>query len=184
MWMWHSVICVLVFFCCNQSVCKLQAPGGSGGFMGCVRDLTLNEAPVEIPAYSQGTVPCFQNTLQPGAYFSGQGGHMAIGSSHWPPFMLCLLVWALPVLTDSSASPPYRWLFGSGRGSRDPTGSSTRLWLWIAAACWDITWPAPDFGPQAGRGQGVCNLFNRNTAKKYCEGRWITKSEHNVCLCV
>lgn len=57
---------------------KLQAPG-SGGFVGCVRDLTLNEAPAGSPAHSQGAVPCFQNPLQPGAYFSGQGGHVAIG---------------------------------------------------------------------------------------------------------
>lgn len=31
---------------------------------------------------------------------------MAIGSSHRSPVMLCLLVWVLPVLTDSTASPP------------------------------------------------------------------------------
>ncbi|KAM7405319.1 hypothetical protein PAMP_012591 [Pampus punctatissimus] len=54
---------------------------GSGGFVGCVRDLTLNEAPAGSPAHSQGTVPCFQNPLQPGAYFSGQGGHIAIDES-------------------------------------------------------------------------------------------------------
>ncbi|KAM6929230.1 laminin subunit alpha-5 [Lycodopsis pacificus] len=59
---------------------SLTAPG-SGGFVGCVRDLTLNEARAESPAHSQGTVPCFQSSLQPGAYFSGQGGHMAIDES-------------------------------------------------------------------------------------------------------
>ncbi|XP_031700147.1 laminin subunit alpha-5 isoform X2 [Anarrhichthys ocellatus] len=59
---------------------SLTAPG-SGGFVGCVRDLTLNEARAESPAHSQGTVPCFQSPLQPGAYFSGQGGHMAIDES-------------------------------------------------------------------------------------------------------
>lgn len=64
---------VSVLFCYN-----LQAPG-SGGFVGCVRDLRLNEAPAGSPAHSQGTVPCFQDPLQPGAYFSGQGGNMAIG---------------------------------------------------------------------------------------------------------
>uniref|UniRef100_A0A8D3ECX5 Laminin subunit alpha 3 n=1 Tax=Scophthalmus maximus TaxID=52904 RepID=A0A8D3ECX5_SCOMX len=53
---------------------------GSGGFTGCVKDLTLNEVPAGSPAHSQGTVPCFLNPLQPGAYFSGQGGHIAIGS--------------------------------------------------------------------------------------------------------
>nr|XP_033943330.1 laminin subunit alpha-5 isoform X2 [Pseudochaenichthys georgianus] len=54
---------------------------GSGGFVGCVRDLTLNEAPAGNPTYSEGTVPCFQDTLQPGAYFSGQGGHILIDES-------------------------------------------------------------------------------------------------------
>lgn len=62
-----------VLICSN-----LQAPG-SGGFVGCVRDLTLNEAPAGSPDHSQGTVPCFQNALQPGAYFSGKGGHIVIG---------------------------------------------------------------------------------------------------------
>ncbi|KAL7397953.1 hypothetical protein ABVT39_002224 [Epinephelus coioides] len=58
----------------------LTAPG-SGGFVGCVRDLRLNEAPAGSPTHSQGTVPCFQDPLQPGAYFSGQGGHIAIDES-------------------------------------------------------------------------------------------------------
>uniref|UniRef100_A0A8C9YW11 Laminin, alpha 5 n=1 Tax=Sander lucioperca TaxID=283035 RepID=A0A8C9YW11_SANLU len=63
-----------------------HAPG-SGGFIGCVRDLTLNQAPAGSPAHSKGTVPCFQNPLQPGAYFSGQGGHIAIGTyPHSSPF--------------------------------------------------------------------------------------------------
>lgn len=55
-----------------------QAPG-SGGFVGCVKDLKLNEALAGRPTHSQGTVPCFQQQLQPGAYFSGLGGHIAIG---------------------------------------------------------------------------------------------------------
>ncbi|XP_035512224.1 laminin subunit alpha-5 [Morone saxatilis] len=59
---------------------SLTAPG-SGGFVGCVRALTLNEAPAASPAHSQGTVPCFQNPLQPGAYFSGHGGRIAIDES-------------------------------------------------------------------------------------------------------
>ncbi|XP_042337060.1 laminin subunit alpha-4-like, partial [Plectropomus leopardus] len=58
----------------------LTAPG-SGGFVGCVRDLKLNEAPAGSPAHSQGAVPCFLNPLQPGVYFSGQGGHIAIDES-------------------------------------------------------------------------------------------------------
>ncbi|TKS76509.1 Laminin subunit alpha-4 [Collichthys lucidus] len=59
---------------------SLTVPG-SGGFVGCVRDLTLNEAPAGNPAHSQGAVPCFQNPLQPGAYFSGQGGRVTIDES-------------------------------------------------------------------------------------------------------
>lgn len=74
--------------------------------MGCVRDLKLNEITAGNPAYSQGTVPCFQTSLQPGVYFSGQGGHMAIGSYQQPPVLLCLLVWVLDVLTESPASLP------------------------------------------------------------------------------
>ncbi|XP_058499238.1 laminin subunit alpha-5 isoform X1 [Solea solea] len=58
----------------------LKAPGSSG-FIGCVKDLKLNEAPAGSPSHSQGTVPCFQNPLQPGVYFSGQGGHIAIDES-------------------------------------------------------------------------------------------------------
>ncbi|KAM3872260.1 laminin subunit alpha-5 [Diretmus argenteus] len=58
----------------------LTAPG-SGGFVGCVRDLKLNEAPAGSPSHSQGAVPCFQHPLQPGAYFSSQGGHIAIDES-------------------------------------------------------------------------------------------------------
>ncbi|CAJ1084378.1 laminin subunit alpha-5 isoform X1 [Xyrichtys novacula] len=57
---------------------SLTAPAG---FVGCVKDLTLNEAPAGNPADSQGTVPCFLSPLQPGAYFSGQGGHMTIDES-------------------------------------------------------------------------------------------------------
>ncbi|XP_070695085.1 laminin subunit alpha-5 [Pempheris klunzingeri] len=59
---------------------SLMAPG-SGGFVGCVKDLMLGEAPAGSPAHSQGAVPCFQDPLQPGAYFSGQGGHIAIDES-------------------------------------------------------------------------------------------------------
>ncbi|KAK5624087.1 hypothetical protein CRENBAI_015003 [Crenichthys baileyi] len=56
-------------------------PAGCGGFIGCFRDLKLNAVPAGNPAYSQGAVPCFQNPLQPGAYFSGQGGHMETDDS-------------------------------------------------------------------------------------------------------
>lgn len=40
----------------------------------------LNGAPAGNPTHSQGAVPCFQDPLQPGIYFPGQGGHMATGA--------------------------------------------------------------------------------------------------------
>ncbi|XP_029690196.1 laminin subunit alpha-5 isoform X2 [Takifugu rubripes] len=58
----------------------LKVPG-SGGFIGCIRDLLLNQAPAERATHSQGTVPCFQGPLLPGAYFPGLGGHMIIDQS-------------------------------------------------------------------------------------------------------
>ncbi|XP_024119648.2 laminin subunit alpha-5 isoform X2 [Oryzias melastigma] len=60
-----------------RSVKDLDSPG----FAGCVRDLRLNNAHIGKPAYSQGTLPCFQNLLQPGVYFSGGGGHVKIDES-------------------------------------------------------------------------------------------------------
>uniref|UniRef100_A0A8K9UV88 Laminin subunit alpha-5 n=1 Tax=Oncorhynchus mykiss TaxID=8022 RepID=A0A8K9UV88_ONCMY len=53
-------------------------PSAVARFVGCVRDLELNEESIDNPSTSLGVVPCFQTTLQPGAYFSSQGGHMAI----------------------------------------------------------------------------------------------------------
>uniref|UniRef100_A0A7N6B1R5 Laminin subunit alpha-5 n=1 Tax=Anabas testudineus TaxID=64144 RepID=A0A7N6B1R5_ANATE len=76
---WHTVR--------PSHMTKIPAQKCSAGFVGCVRDLMLNEAPVGNPAYSQGTVPCFQKLLQPAAYFSGQGGHMAIGSYPQSPLL-------------------------------------------------------------------------------------------------
>ncbi|CAN9515277.1 unnamed protein product [Ophioblennius macclurei] len=59
---------------------SLTVPG-SRGFAGCVRDLTLNGAPVGRPSHSQGAVPCFLEPLQPGAYFPGEGGHLVLDES-------------------------------------------------------------------------------------------------------
>ncbi|XP_061621466.1 laminin subunit alpha-5 isoform X2 [Phyllopteryx taeniolatus] len=53
-----------------------QSP--TSGFVGCVRDLTLNGIPAGIPARSQGVVPCFQKPLLPGAFFTGEGGHVVL----------------------------------------------------------------------------------------------------------
>ncbi|XP_046895467.1 laminin subunit alpha-4-like [Hypomesus transpacificus] len=53
----------------------------SSGFVGCVRDLTLNEQAAGSPQHSQGVGPCFLSSLEPGAYYPGQGGHLAIDES-------------------------------------------------------------------------------------------------------
>ncbi|KAJ8370727.1 hypothetical protein SKAU_G00107550 [Synaphobranchus kaupii] len=49
-----------------------------GGFAGCIRDVRLNEEPLGSPSQALGVVPCFQDGLQPGVYFSSQGGHLSI----------------------------------------------------------------------------------------------------------
>uniref|UniRef100_A0A671KQZ1 Laminin subunit alpha-5 n=1 Tax=Sinocyclocheilus anshuiensis TaxID=1608454 RepID=A0A671KQZ1_9TELE len=51
------------------------------GFVGCVRDLKLNEVPAQSPSHSVGVTPCYQQPLQPGVYFSSQGGYLAIDES-------------------------------------------------------------------------------------------------------
>ncbi|CAL8370062.1 unnamed protein product [Lota lota] len=58
----------------------LLAPGG-GGMVGCIRELKLNEVPAGTPSHSQGAAPCFLSLLHPGAYFSREGGHIAIDDS-------------------------------------------------------------------------------------------------------
>ncbi|CAL8253378.1 unnamed protein product [Arctogadus glacialis] len=58
----------------------LLAPG-AGGMVGCVRGLKLNEVPAGTPSHSQGAAPCFLSLLHPGAYFSREGGHIAIDDS-------------------------------------------------------------------------------------------------------
>uniref|UniRef100_A0AAQ6AMH3 Laminin subunit alpha-5 n=1 Tax=Amphiprion ocellaris TaxID=80972 RepID=A0AAQ6AMH3_AMPOC len=89
---WHTVrshaqirsacsLCACMGFLLQWCNGSLPRAPGTGGFIGCVKDLTLNDAPAGSPTHSQGTVPCFQNPLYPGAYFSGQGGHIAIDES-------------------------------------------------------------------------------------------------------
>ncbi|XP_018593227.2 laminin subunit alpha-5 isoform X1 [Scleropages formosus] len=51
---------------------------GPGGFVGCIRDVKLNEEPLQTPSHSLGVVPCFREDLQPGVYFSNLGGHLSI----------------------------------------------------------------------------------------------------------
>ncbi|TUI56729.1 Laminin subunit alpha-5 [Bagarius yarrelli] len=47
------------------------------GFVGCIRDLKVSEITLK-PSHSVGVVPCYQEPLQPGVYFSSQGGHIAV----------------------------------------------------------------------------------------------------------
>uniref|UniRef100_A0A8C1MWR1 Laminin subunit alpha-5 n=1 Tax=Cyprinus carpio TaxID=7962 RepID=A0A8C1MWR1_CYPCA len=51
------------------------------GFVGCVRDLKLNEVPSKSPSHSVGVTPCYQQPLQPGVHFSSQGGYLTIDES-------------------------------------------------------------------------------------------------------
>lgn len=57
----------------------LCVPIFQAGFVGCVRDLNLNEVPSQSPSHSVGVTPCYQQPLQPGVYFSSQGGYLTIG---------------------------------------------------------------------------------------------------------
>ncbi|KAI5095781.1 laminin subunit alpha-5 isoform X1 [Silurus meridionalis] len=50
------------------------------GFVGCIRDLKVSEVLLS-PTHSVGVVPCYQEPLQPGVYFSNQGGHISIDES-------------------------------------------------------------------------------------------------------
>uniref|UniRef100_A0A8C1UBQ2 Laminin, alpha 5 n=1 Tax=Cyprinus carpio TaxID=7962 RepID=A0A8C1UBQ2_CYPCA len=59
----------------------LCVPIFQAGFVGCVRDLNLNEVPSQSPSHSVGVTPCYQQPLQPGVYFSSQGGYLTIDES-------------------------------------------------------------------------------------------------------
>ncbi|XP_066526408.1 laminin subunit alpha-5 isoform X2 [Hoplias malabaricus] len=50
------------------------------GFVGCIRGVKLNEVLLS-PSLSVGVVPCYREPLQPGVYFSAQGGQIAIDES-------------------------------------------------------------------------------------------------------
>ncbi|KAJ8257343.1 hypothetical protein GJAV_G00184600 [Gymnothorax javanicus] len=58
-----------------------RTEAAAGGFAGCIRDVRLNEEPLGSPSQARGVVPCFQGGLQPGVYFSSQGGHISIDDS-------------------------------------------------------------------------------------------------------
>ncbi|XP_022533328.2 laminin subunit alpha-5 isoform X2 [Astyanax mexicanus] len=50
------------------------------GFVGCIRDVKLNEEPLVL-SHSVGVVPCYQQPLHPGVYFSASGGHISVDES-------------------------------------------------------------------------------------------------------
>ncbi|TRY84024.1 hypothetical protein DNTS_013565, partial [Danionella cerebrum] len=53
----------------------------TAGFTGCVKDLKVNEERLQTPSHSVGVTPCSQQPLQPGVYFSSQGGFLTIDES-------------------------------------------------------------------------------------------------------
>lgn len=67
------------------------------------------------------------------------------------PVTMQLLVWVM--MLWFKALSPRRWVLGSRSGSGNPVGGSARLGLWAAVACWDVTWPTPDFVSQTGTGE-------------------------------
>uniref|UniRef100_A0A8C9SXP0 Laminin subunit alpha-5 n=1 Tax=Scleropages formosus TaxID=113540 RepID=A0A8C9SXP0_SCLFO len=66
-------------------------PVGPPRFVGCIRDVKLNEEPLQTPSHSLGVVPCFREDLQPGVYFSNLGGHLSIGEATLPTCPPCLV---------------------------------------------------------------------------------------------
>ncbi|XP_043080700.1 laminin subunit alpha-5 isoform X1 [Puntigrus tetrazona] len=53
----------------------------TAGFVGCVRDLNVNQVPSPSPSHSAGVTPCHQQPLRPGVYFSGEGGYLTTDES-------------------------------------------------------------------------------------------------------
>ncbi|XP_026188237.1 laminin subunit alpha-5 isoform X2 [Mastacembelus armatus] len=123
----------------------------SGGFVGCVRELMLNEASAQSPAYSQGTVPCFQNPLQPGAYFSGQGGYMTIDES-------------LVLGRDLEIRLEVRPILGSGMLLHAGTSSYHQLNLFLRQG--EVT-----FSVNSGKGEFSTSF---TPEESLCNGHWHT----------
>uniref|UniRef100_A0A7N8X6G1 Laminin subunit alpha-5 n=1 Tax=Mastacembelus armatus TaxID=205130 RepID=A0A7N8X6G1_9TELE len=144
---WTKCLSVLV-------VLKSQT-SDSGGFVGCVRELMLNEASAQSPAYSQGTVPCFQNPLQPGAYFSGQGGYMTIGCYCQALDMSCLR----PVVLLE-----VRPILGSGMLLHAGTSSYHQLNLFLRQG--EVT-----FSVNSGKGEFSTSF---TPEESLCNGHWHT----------
>uniref|UniRef100_A0A7N8WL84 Laminin, alpha 5 n=1 Tax=Mastacembelus armatus TaxID=205130 RepID=A0A7N8WL84_9TELE len=107
------------------------------------------------PAYSQGTVPCFQNPLQPGAYFSGQGGYMTIGCYCQALDMSCLR----PVVLLE-----VRPILGSGMLLHAGTSSYHQLNLFLRQG--EVT-----FSVNSGKGEFSTSF---TPEESLCNGHWHT----------
>lgn len=107
------------------------------GFVGCVRDLKLNEVPSQSPSHSVGVTPCYQQPLQPGVYFSSQGGYLTIGEPsdrtlHFQSQRWWTIEYTLFIAPLSHA----RRIAGVRPGPRDPFGGPSGFGLWAPAAHW------------------------------------------------
>ncbi|XP_063239907.1 laminin subunit alpha [Bacillus rossius redtenbacheri] len=56
-------------------VAKIHMKGINGTFEGCMKDVRLGGEPIGEPTSSHGVVPC-SDRVEPGAYFSEQGGYV------------------------------------------------------------------------------------------------------------
>uniref|UniRef100_A0A8C1MCI5 Laminin, alpha 5 n=1 Tax=Cyprinus carpio TaxID=7962 RepID=A0A8C1MCI5_CYPCA len=77
----NELVQVFTYLCDADFPVCLCVPIFQAGFVGCVRDLNLNEVPSQSPSHSVGVTPCYQQPLQPGVYFSSQGGYLTIDES-------------------------------------------------------------------------------------------------------
>uniref|UniRef100_A0A8C1MUB0 Laminin, alpha 5 n=1 Tax=Cyprinus carpio TaxID=7962 RepID=A0A8C1MUB0_CYPCA len=107
------------------------------GFVGCVRDLKLNEVPSKSPSHSVGVTPCYQQPLQPGVHFSSQGGYLTIGEPsdrtlHFQSQRWWTIEYTLFIAPLSHA----RRIAGVRPGPRDPFGGPSGFGLWAPAAHW------------------------------------------------
>uniref|UniRef100_H3AL54 Laminin subunit alpha 5 n=1 Tax=Latimeria chalumnae TaxID=7897 RepID=H3AL54_LATCH len=50
-------------------------------FRGCMKNLKLDGEPLEPPTRVYGVIPCFQGSLEPGVYFSANGGYVTQDNS-------------------------------------------------------------------------------------------------------
>uniref|UniRef100_A0A671KLI3 Laminin subunit alpha-5-like n=1 Tax=Sinocyclocheilus anshuiensis TaxID=1608454 RepID=A0A671KLI3_9TELE len=75
----YATLCLILIYNKIVFVYRVVTISAFAGFIGCVRDLNLNEVLSQSPSHSVGVTPCYQQPLQPGVYFSSQGGYLTIG---------------------------------------------------------------------------------------------------------